>query len=277
MLRRSTPLILCCCIFVGGLGCGKGGGDGSGSGGTVGTAGTSGGTAGTTGSTGTAGTTGSTGTGGTGPSASCTFSVTSSPSSKIPTVGIVTWSTTLASPTEAHLNFGLDTSYGLTAPVDLTVASFRTLLLGMKASKTYHFQVSASGSAGTCTSQDYTIATGPLPNGIQPFTITTNTASALAGGFLVTGQYSTNAGTSGAPAFILDKDGDYVWWYSVPSSDATGVAMSYDGKYMWIASANVPDGKTPDHVHRVTMDGLTDTDFTIPFAHHSHQVTPLPD
>jgi hypothetical protein len=32
-----------------------------------------------------------------------------------------------------------------------------------------------------------------------------------------------------------------------------------------------------DHTHRVTMDGLTDTDFTTAFAHHSHQVTPLPD
>jgi hypothetical protein len=52
--------------------------------------------------------------------------------------------------------------------------------------------------------------------------------------------------------------------------------MSYDGKYMWIASVNKPDGSA-DHTHRVTMDGLTDTDFTPAFAHHSHQVTPLPD
>jgi hypothetical protein len=83
--------------------------------------------------------------------------------------------------------------------------------------------------------------------------------------------------TSGhAPAFIFDSDGSYVWWYD-DTSDACGARMSYDGNYIWIASGNVPDGMTTDHVHRVTMDGLTDTDFTTAFAHHSHEVTPLPD
>jgi hypothetical protein len=280
MFRASTPLMLVGCLFMAGLGCSKAGGDGSGSGG-VGSGGNGrAGSTGTAGATGTAGTTGSTGTGGTGTSASCTFTVTSSTSSKIPTVGIVTWSTTLASPTEAHINFGLDTSYGMTAPVDLTVASFRTLLLGMKASKTYHFQVSASASAGTCTSQDYMIATGPQPNGMQGPSVTTSNKAALYGGFLITGQYVQNVGSSGAPAYILDSDGDFVWWYN-DGSDATGVRMSYDGNYMWINNANVPPPNSPTsevpHVHRVTMDGLTDTDFSVPFDKLSHQITPLPD
>ena len=51
--------------------------------------------------------------------------------------------------------------------------------------------------------------------------------------------------------------------------------MSYDGQYMWINNANVPDMAA--HAHRVTMDGMTDTDFSTPFAHLSHQITPLPD
>ena len=49
----------------------------------------------------------------------CTFSASYSLSGKIDTVGIVTFSTTASSPTEAHIDFGLDTSYGMTAPVDL--------------------------------------------------------------------------------------------------------------------------------------------------------------
>jgi hypothetical protein len=53
--------------------------------------------------------------------------------------------------------------------------------------------------------------------------------------------------------------------------------MSYDGKYMWINSANVPDSTTTSFVHRVTMDGMEETDFSTPFLHLSHQVTPLPD
>ena len=114
--------------------------------------------------------------------------------------------------------------------------------------------------------------------GCRTPTITTNNSSALYGGFLVTGQYSQSfiAGSSpGAPAFILDKDGTYVWWYTVAGSDATGVTMSYDGNYMWINSVNVPSHAAK--VHRVSMDGLIDEDHSEEFAGLSHQLTVLPD
>jgi hypothetical protein len=210
----------------------------------------------------------------------CTFTGTSSLSPMISTVGIVTFTTQLPNPTEAHIDFGLDTSYGMRAPVDLTTASYRTLLLGMKPSKKYHFRLSATDSSGdSCASEDLTISTGAVPNGMQNPTITTNNASALYGGFLVTGQYSqTLIGGStagGAPAFILDKDGTYVWWYTVTGSDATGVTMSYDGNYMWINSVNVPSHIAK--VHRVSMDGLIDEDHSDEFAGLSHQLTVLPD
>jgi len=203
----------------------------------------------------------------------CTFSASYSLSSKIGTVGIVNWSTTLPSPTAAQIDFGLDTSYGMRAPVDLTQASYRTLLLGMKPARTYHFQISAMNDDGTCTSGDLTIATGAMPNGFNYPTTTTNNASGLYGGFLVTGQYGQSP--SGAPAYILDQDGELVWWYTVPGSDATGVTMSYDGNYVWINSVNVPNSTA--HVHRVSMDGLTDEDHSSEFTGLSHQLTVLPD
>jgi arylsulfotransferase ASST len=274
------------------------GGNGPGTGGIVSTGGSpgTGGTKATGGSTGTGGkatggstgtggsaTGGSTGTGGSatggstgtgGAVASCTITPTATLSTKIATVGIVTFTTTLASPTSASIKFGLDTSYGLTAPVDLKQTNYRTLLLGMKPSKTYHYQITVTNSSGSCTSADQMIATGAQLNGLPTFTITPTTKSAaLYPGFIVTGTYTQSGG---APAYILDSDGSYVWWYN-DGSDACGARMSYDGQYMWIASANVPDATGGDHVHRVTMDGLTDTDFTTAFAHHSHQVTPLPD
>jgi len=226
------------------------------------------------GATGGGGTTGTGGAAGMG-SGNCTFSLTSSISPKIPTVGIVTWSTTLPGVQTAQINFGLTTAYGMTAPVDLTQASYRTLLLGMKASKTYHYRITASNGGDICTSDDYTIVTGAIANGIQKPAITTNNAAALFGGFLITGQYVMNAGSTGAPAYILDADGDYVWLYGVVGSDATGVRMSYDGTHMWINGANVP-GRAA-HVHRVTMDGLTDDDLSSQFAGQSHQLTVLPD
>jgi hypothetical protein len=55
-------------------------------------------------------------------------------SSVIPTVGIVEWETDLAAPDSAVVEFGLDTTYGQGAPVDMTAPNLRTLLLGLSLS-----------------------------------------------------------------------------------------------------------------------------------------------
>jgi hypothetical protein len=257
---------------TGGTGTGGSGTGGTGTGGIGATGGSGSGGKGTGGGTGTGGTAGS------GQTGSCSVTVSSSTiSSKISTVGIVTFTTTAASPSEAHIDFGLDTTYGMTAPVNLNATGYRTLLLGMKASKTYHYRISVTGKDGTCTSDDTMIQTGALPNGKLPqLTVTTKNASALYGGFLVTGQFIMGGGTtSGAPVFILDKDGEYVWWYTVPNSDVTGVTMSYDGNYLWTNSVNVPSSAA--HVHRISMDGMTDEDNSTQFTGLSHQLTVLPD
>ena len=196
-------------------------------------------------------------------------------STKIPTVGIVTWTTTQSKVKEAHIDFGLTTTYGMTAPVDLNEKDYRTLLLGMKTAKTYHYRVVAKDDAGNeCSSPDSTLMTGALANGLAKIKVTTKDASKLAGGFLLLGQFVQNAGASGAPGYILDADGEYVWWYA-PGGDVTGARLSHDGKYMWLNSVNVPNGTT--RVHRVSMDGMTDEDFSTPFKGQNHQLTVLPD
>jgi hypothetical protein len=261
---------------------GTGTGGATGSGGTTGTGGTStggmtgtGGTIGSGGTTGTGGSgTGGSGTGGAGGAAqSCTFTQSSTPSQKIATVGIVTWSTTLAGVKQARIDFGLTTSYGMTAPVDLTQASYRTLLLGMKASHTYHYRITATNGSGDCQSPDYMIMTGPLANGLVKPTVTTNNAAALAGGFLITGQYVQNSNGT-APGYILDSDGDIVWWYNIEDY-VTGVVMDYAGTHMWIN--NHPPNLANAKVHRVSMDGMTDEDLSSQMYELSHQLTVLPD
>ena len=78
---------------------------------------------------------GSTGAGGVGggDTTTCSFTAEGTLSPAIPTVGIVTWSTTLSPLTSAEIQFGL-TAPGstMTAPVDLTQPNHRTLLLMMK-------------------------------------------------------------------------------------------------------------------------------------------------
>lgn len=289
---------------------GSTGGTGGGSGGTGATGGTTGGTTGggpaaggTTGGTsggsagsgvvggsgglpGTGGAAGSgmmmggagTGAGGTG-SASCTITSMATQSTAIPTVFTVTYTTSMTGVDSAHIDFGLDTTYGYTAPVDLTDTK-GTLLLGMKPSKPYHYRVVVSSGGNACNGPDQTIMTGAIANGIPKATITTNNAAGLAGGFIVSEWYAGKQ-----IAFILDKDNDVVWWFDPKTvvsnfSDLTRARMSNDGKYMYIAHGNVPEGAGANggaHMVKVAMDGTGATDLSSSFANMNHDFTILPD
>lgn len=206
-------------------------------------------------------------------SSTCTITATSSVSDKIGPVGIVTFTVSgTASLDSAQIDFGLDTNYGLTAPVNATTASsnYRTLLLGMKINKTYHFRVTGKSGSTTCTSPDYTIDAGGCPTAIKKPTVTTPATdkSKLDGGFLVTESYTTGT-TSKDYAYILDGDGELVWCYQ-PSGfgDLTATRMSWDGKWMWMVHGNVPSGTA--HMGRVTMDGQTFEDLSSKFAGLNH-------
>jgi hypothetical protein len=198
----------------------------------------------------------------------CTIELGAELSPVIATVGIVEWTTDLAGIDAAHIDFGLDAEYGMIAPVDLAEPSYRTLLLGMKPSRTYHFRVVARAGQRVCTGEDQSITTGPQPNGVPQITLDTRDATALAGGYLLTGQY---AGTQ--IGYILDSDGDFVWWYPI-GSNVISVVMSYDGKFMWLSSDGL-EGRT--NVHRVSMDGLSDENLSDDFAGQNHQLAVLPD
>jgi Arylsulfotransferase (ASST) len=192
-------------------------------------------------------------------------------------VGIVTWSTTASGVKSAHIDFGLDTTYGMVAPIDKPASGDNTtLLLGMKQKKTYHYRVTVTTDAGDCAGSDQTIATTALPNGLPTITVTNSgDKTKQFGGFLVTGQYMAGSGSTGSPAYILDKDAEMVWAYDMGKSQVTGAKMSYDGTHMWINTANVPSGTV--YVHRVTMDGQTDEDLSSKFTGLNHQLTVLPD
>jgi len=198
----------------------------------------------------------------------CRFSLSNSRVSPvIPTVGIVEWSSDLAGIDSAAIEFGLDDTYGLKAPVDLGAPNHRTLLLGMKASREYHFRIVAGNGTSECRSEDFSLRTGPLANNLPDIEVTTNDAAALAGGYLVTGQYQ------GGPAYILDADGDFVWWYNL--DEVTRARLSYDGKSMWIGNGNVPQRQAI--VHLVSMDGLDDQDLSASFQDYNHDLAVLPD
>ena len=187
------------------------------------------------------------------------------------TVGIVTWSISASGITSAHIDFGLDTTYGMTAPVDLTsltAMSYRTVLLGMKPAKTYHFRIVASAGANTYTSDDQTVTTGAKLSSTPITMFSVKNAAAVTKGFFITSFWN---GTGSRVPFIFDTDGEVVWWYTAASSESTdGIArarLSADSQSVWL----VQEALTGGPLRRVSIDGLTTQTYSSTKA--SHDIT----
>ncbi|MBN2573744.1 MAG: hypothetical protein JXP73_04200 [Deltaproteobacteria bacterium] len=194
------------------------------------------------------------------------------------TIGIVSWALAAGTVSQAHIEFGLDTSYGMNAPVDLELAEgrFRTLLLGMKPDHTYHFRIVAVADGATYASDDYTIQTGPpLSNSlvsVRKFNVINEAAREP--GFIVASYWT---GTGSSVAFIIDRDGDIVWWhnFALSGSGMTGdggicrARMSADGKHMWMVVSSNKGGL----IRSVGMDSLDEVAYQGTVA--SHDITPV--
>jgi hypothetical protein len=170
------------------------------------------------------------------------------------TVGIVTWSVDVEV-TSAFIEFGLDTDYGMIAPVDLNETDYRTLLLGMKPNREYHFRIVAKAGENTFISDDFTVETGPVTNLVNLEQFDVINPGRREPGFILTAYYQTNFSPDGQPegsvAFIVDQDGEIVWWYQTYASSICRARMSADGKNMWISNLEMDSG-----LERVTMDTL---------------------
>ena len=247
---------------TGGAAGSKGTGGNTATGGATGAAGAKG-TGGTTATGGTTGNAGSTG------STSCTITPTSSFSTAIPTVAIVSWTTTLSNLTKAEIDFG-PASGGTTlvAPVDLTQTSYRTLLLGMKPSTSYAYKIVATNASGSCTSSSYTIMTGALPSSAPKVTATIMNAAAHDKGFIV-----TSTGLTGNTTFIIDPDGTVVWSATGPSMPSRS-HMSWDGTHMYMMALNVTNTNS-GNIQSVAMDGTGNTALAGVTTSH-HDLTAIP-
>ena len=204
------------------------------------------------------------------PSEDCVITVTSAEvSERIGTVGLVEWSTDLSAMTDAWIEFGKDTTYGLTAPVDLEAPNLRTVLLGMEGSSTYNFRIVVKAGEQTCTGENQTLETGPVPNVLRNLDV--ETSGEVAKGFIITSNYAANG-----HAYILNEQGSPVW-FSSGVAEPTRARMSYDGKYMWIGRANVPKGNNGAQMMRVAMDGSEQEDLSSQFMDMNHDFAITPD
>jgi len=201
-------------------------------------------------------------------------------SAAIGTVGIVKWSAT-GTIDSATIEFGpAATGFTMSAPVDLAEPERKTLLLGMKGETEYSFQVKAVSGGQPCTSETYSLVTGPVLNSIPSITHPTNSDGSTRTGFIITsaglgagGGFGGGGGGSGAPAFIFDMDGDPVWWATAPESCSRAL-MDWEGKNMWMMELNVD--AAGGEVRRVSMDGTETENNVQGLSNAHHDLTVLP-
>jgi hypothetical protein len=260
----------------GGNGGSAGGGAGIGGAGVAGAAGA--GVAGTGGIAGAAGAAGATG-GGT-PEV-CSFAIQSALSTAIPTVGIVNWSTDLAGLSEARIEFTLNDpaddviNKSSGGKIDVAGTAHRALMLGLKAERTYTYRIVATGGGKLCTSADQTLTTGAA-TGAPTVTRTAHNPTGQARGFIVTCEYPDGLSSQARPkmAYIIDGDGDVVWWVASPSSCSRAL-IDWEGANMWMLQANTGPTSTGE-VRRVGMDGTGALNNVDGLSRAHHDITVLP-
>jgi hypothetical protein len=183
-------------------------------------------------------------------------------------VGIVDWSLDEPSLTAAHIDFGLDLTYGMTAPVDLSATACRTVLVGMKPGRTYHYRIVATAGSATYASDDRTLVTGAAlaPSPVADFSV--SAPEKMERGFIIASFWF---GNDAATPFIVDTDGDVVWWYTVPEflgMEGIGRArLSADGKNVWFVKGSNGGGL----LRRVSIDTLSEQSY--PGTGASHDIT----
>jgi Arylsulfotransferase (ASST) len=196
-------------------------------------------------------------------------------SSKIPTVGVVEWSLAGKKPSQAKVVYTLKhparavLNKGGEAPVDLSQPNYRTLLLGLKQSADYRFHIEATRGGRTCVSETHSLPTTGSFETVPKVSLEITQAGKQEPGFIV-----TSSGTSvPSSAFILDADGDVVWYAPGPQN-ATRALMDYEGNNLWVLALNLTNqGGQMDFI---SMDGENE-ERNVPgleMAHHDFTVMP---
>ncbi len=196
----------------------------------------------------------------------------------LPTVGIVRWDLPGVYVTSAHIEFGLDTDYGTAAPVNLECPGRRTVLVGMKPEQTYHYRIVATDGTNTFTSEDRTLLTGAAPDFELLTKFDVLEPEEYEAGFFI-GSFWTPIDSFEAvwTAFVVDSDGDLVWWHTVEPELARGelgygrARLSANSQDMWLVRAANGGGA----LYRVSIDTLNSE--TYPQTVASHDIAAVSD
>jgi len=174
------------------------------------------------------------------------------------TVATVTWSSVEA--TTDHVIFGFPNAMSMATPDELVpTTNHQVLLLGLKQSGEYAYQVVSRSSNGNFCSAVKTFGTGRLSEVLPELTLSINDPLLSVGGYTMV---SFNGGGDTDIATIIDPDGNIVWAYNTQSNFVPRVRLSLDHKAILY---NDIENTT---INRITLDGLKATNVSFPKMHH---------
>jgi len=192
----------------------------------------------------------------------------------IPTVVRILWTEDGGVADAARVEVGLDADYGKTFD-SVTDADgvHESLLLGLKPDRTYHYRMVVEQGGEARASEDRTVTTGATPSYLKGLSVTAGAAEDGPPGVLVTSLLDVDG-----VAVVIDRDGDFLWWYRVGTLEQENhylisrAQLSADGQSMLYVSWTplYPDGPVvdPRNLVRVSLDGSSMEVVQVPGAHH---------
>lgn len=173
------------------------------------------------------------------------------------TVVHVSWTTTEAG--TGHVEFGASDAYGSSSPEDTAGTSHRATLYGLTADTVCHFAV----VSGDATSDDQTITTDPLPNGLPVFEEAVPITDPDAGPLLLTSTINLEADHSVVE--VINTAGAPVWYWKIDGGVVSARLMS-DGSGVYYIAEDRED-RSANKLVFVTFEGVV-TEIPIPDVHH---------
>lgn len=184
----------------------------------------------------------------------------------IPTVATVRWHT--ATPSVGTVEFGLPGETAMVTPTETEYTTEHELVLfGMKAGETYEIRASAVAENGTRFEMGETSVTlEPPPSGLPRITISEYDPAATApGGYVLTSLIQP----TGSWIVIIDRDGDYVWYWQVEDGLSSGGAR-FDARThsLYFMQVDILGLTDAGEVTRIALDGSEIVQTRALLGHH---------
>ncbi len=188
------------------------------------------------------------------------------PAENPPTVATLEWTVDVGGIDDAWVEFGPDTTYGMTAPATQDEdGRFEALVLGMKAETGYNLRAVVRQGDQTAFSDAQVLTTGSLPPLMSQTELSVVDPEQATGGFLIGSLLAVPS-----MVVILDADGDYVWWYEPDVPHQISRAwLTRDGRSMiFLHYIPADDGALDHYLFTVPLAGGEMERISVPLAHH---------